>query len=508
MAKSKHVLSLAAAVATAISASASADTVQIISSDGMVKLTGELMDFDGQNYKLGTSIGVLQIAAAGTQCIGEPCAAYSPEPLTVQLVASSSVMSDIMPNILEAYSGGAYSMNGGFAVIGETEMSLEENDEAAAYQKLTNTATILLAERPISPRGLAELRAAGVDFERNPDDRSVVALDGVVAVVPETSPIRAITEANLARILSGRVRNWSEIGGPDAPIKVVTTHEDGPTVAVIDEKILAPNQEDLRSDASIVDTETEVVAAVRLDPNAIGLTRFSASKGVRNLSIKGSCGIQTPANAFTVKTEEYPLALRIFAYQNNNIGHVEQGDLFKFLSSDTAQQGVRLAGYVDQTVDSLSSNEQGLRFISSMLPSNDEVDIEKVQVMATELISADRLSLTFRFEEGSSRLDQRAEGDLARLADMARSGAFENKELIFMGFSDAIGPNDLNELLSQSRAESVRGALLSQLDREVAAGLQTEIRGLGEMSPLGCNELASGRKINRRVEIWTKDIVE
>ena len=45
-----------------------------------------------------------------------------------------------------------------------------------------------------------------------------LSLDAVVPIVASTNPVRSISPANLAAAFAGRITNWAELGGPDAPI--------------------------------------------------------------------------------------------------------------------------------------------------------------------------------------------------------------------------------------------------------------------------------------------------
>ena len=64
---------------------------------------------------------------------------------------------------------------------------------------------------------------------------------------------------------------------------------------------------------------------------------------------------------------------------------------------------------------------------------------------------ADRLSLTFRFEDGSSTLDAQSRDNLADLAQLIASGQFRNERMVLTGFSDGSGTADANLALSIER---------------------------------------------------------
>lgn len=54
--------------------------------------------------------------------------------------------------------------------------------------------------------------------------------------------------------------------------------------------------------------------------------------------------------------------------------------------------------------------------------------------MQTELVAADRFSLTCRFNRGSARLDTPAQADVLRLAEQIENGFLEGKEILVTGF--------------------------------------------------------------------------
>ena len=78
---------------------------------------------------------------------------------------------------------------------------------------------------------------------------------------------------------------------------------------------------------------------------------------------------------------------------------------------------------------------------------------------------------------------------------------FGEPDVIIEGHTDSTGSNELNELLSQQRAESVRQYLLANktlsYDRIVAVGY-------GSSKPLASNETKEGRAVNRRIDVIIK----
>jgi outer membrane protein OmpA-like peptidoglycan-associated protein len=99
------------------------------------------------------------------------------------------------------------------------------------------------------------------------------------------------------------------------------------------------------------------------------------------------------------------------------------------------------------------------------------------------------------FDTGRAQLKPGAFATLDRLAGFMRDNP--ERTLQIEGHTDSTGSATLNQALSQQRAESVRGALVS---RGVDGGRITT-KGMGPAVPVAGNDTAEGRQRNRRVEI-------
>ena len=71
-----------------------------------------------------------------------------------------------------------------------------------------------------------------------------------------------------------------------------------------------------------------------------------------------------------------------------------------------------------------------------------------------------RLTVSFRFEPGSSRPDAQSRSNIEQLARALEAGEFDSKEVIFAGFSDGVGPAAGNRQIALKRAGAVRDAVI------------------------------------------------
>ncbi|MFA5628260.1 MAG: OmpA family protein [Thiohalomonadaceae bacterium] len=103
------------------------------------------------------------------------------------------------------------------------------------------------------------------------------------------------------------------------------------------------------------------------------------------------------------------------------------------------------------------------------------------------------------FDTGKSELKSGAARNLAKLA--AFLNQYKDRSVLIEGHTDSVGSETYNLGLSQRRADSVKSWLVSQgVD---PARLVTS--GKGESSPVAGNDSASGRQLNRRVEVIIKN---
>ena len=99
------------------------------------------------------------------------------------------------------------------------------------------------------------------------------------------------------------------------------------------------------------------------------------------------------------------------------------------------------------------------------------------------------------FDTNSSTLESQAKTNITRLATILNK--YPDTNILVTGHTDSDGSDQYNQTLSESRAKSVA-------DYAKAQGVSTtrfSILGLGEGEPVASNDNATGKRMNRRVEI-------
>jgi outer membrane protein OmpA-like peptidoglycan-associated protein len=102
------------------------------------------------------------------------------------------------------------------------------------------------------------------------------------------------------------------------------------------------------------------------------------------------------------------------------------------------------------------------------------------------------------FDVNSATLDS---GGRSALEDVAAVlSEYQKTAVVIQGHTDSTGSEELNQGLSERRAESVRGYLASRgVDPDRMASV-----GMGEGYPVADNSSESGRQLNRRVDIMLR----
>jgi phosphate transport system substrate-binding protein len=84
-----------------------------------------------------------------------------------------------------------------------------------------------------------------------------LARDSIMVIVHKDNPVTALTKAQLKDLNTGKIKNWKEVGGPDLPVKIVTSHAGSATRAVF-QKQMMDGSEYVAGAAEIRTTKEEI----------------------------------------------------------------------------------------------------------------------------------------------------------------------------------------------------------------------------------------------------------
>ena len=110
-------------------------------------------------------------------------------------------------------------------------------------------------------------------------DTTAYAIDGIAVIMHKDNGVENLSKEQISDIYTGKVKNWSEVGGKDALITVVTREASSGTRSAFAEIIGIEKKDDeetqIVSEATTCDSTGAVQTNVAQNENAIGYMSFS-----------------------------------------------------------------------------------------------------------------------------------------------------------------------------------------------------------------------------------------
>ncbi len=181
----------------------------------------------------------------------------------------------------------ATEITGTVVTAGSTSVQPLSEELAAAFMDVNPGITVEV-QGGGSGQGIKAIAEKIADFgalSRNVKDEEkasvteefVIAKDGVAVVVNPASTVENLTIEQIKQIYIGEITNWSEVGGDDAPIVVVSREEGSGTrgafteITKVTEKNEAGEEVDSTTKDALVQGSTgAVMQTVATTPNTIG----------------------------------------------------------------------------------------------------------------------------------------------------------------------------------------------------------------------------------------------
>lgn len=177
---------------------------------------------------------------------------------------------------------------------------------------LINGATdIANASRPMKRSEIEKLKerynSVGVEIP--------CAKDGITIFLHESNKVNELSLQQLSDIYQGKIKNWKEVGGEDATIRLYGRENSSGTYVFFKDEVVkgdyAPSTQTLPGTAAVVN-------AVKNDKDGIGYGGAAYAAGVKHANVKKDAS--SPAmepNAENIRTGAYPIARYLFMYMAN-----------------------------------------------------------------------------------------------------------------------------------------------------------------------------------------------
>lgn len=215
---------------------------------------------------------------------------------------------------MEQHPGIQISVQGGGSGVGI----------ASLLDKTTDIAT---SSRKIKDEEIEKAKSSSI----NPYE-TVIAMDGIAVIVNPKNPVKALTKEQIKSIYTGKISDWSQLGGAHAKIVAVTRDTSSGTFEAFD--TLALNKEKVRADALTTASNQAVAQTVAQTPGAIGYVGIAyLSSKVKAVTVEG-----VACTKATVLSNKYPLSRALYLYTNGK----PKGIVQKFVDFILSKEGKKI----------------------------------------------------------------------------------------------------------------------------------------------------------------------
>lgn len=222
-----------------------------------------------------------------------------------------------------------------------TKIQVTGGGTGTGFAALQNqTADLCNASRKIKAKEIENCQKA---FNRRPTEYKV-AIDGLSVYVSADNAVKELSLEQLELIFTGKIKNWKEVGGTDAPITVYSRENSSGTYEFFKENVL--KGKDFAAKAQTMPGTAAVLQAVAKDKNGIGYGGAAYGAGAKHLAIKKD--ESSPAIDPTeenVVSQNYPIWRHLYIYLNPALDKGEVSAYLKWIRSDAGQAVVKDVGY-------------------------------------------------------------------------------------------------------------------------------------------------------------------
>ena len=197
---------------------------------------------------------------------------------------------------------------------------------------INGTTDICNASRPMKQTEIEKLKARyntlGVQIP--------CAKDGITIFLNEANKVQELTLKQLSDIYQGKIRNWKEVGGNDAEIRMYGRENSSGTYTYFHDEVV---KADYAASVQSLPGTAAVVNAVKKDVNGIGYGGAAYAVGVKHAKVKKDAN--SPAILPTTETigkGEYPITRFLYMYMRSR----PTGETKKYIDWILSQEGQRV----------------------------------------------------------------------------------------------------------------------------------------------------------------------
>ena len=232
---------------------------------------------------------------------------------------------------------GSTSMNKVFGALGEAFEAV--NGITVTYNATGSGAGIQAVQEGRCDIGLAS-RNLKTQEKENGLEGTILAYDGIAIIVNPQNPVSDLNVESIAKIYTGEIKNWKEVGGNDAEIVLIGREAGSGTrdgfESITDTEDKCKYRQELTSTGDVITT-------VASNPNAIGYASLASVKDtVKPLTVGGIA-----ASEETIKNGSYVVQRPFVLVTKKDSALSESAQkFFDYITSQAANDIISDAGVV------------------------------------------------------------------------------------------------------------------------------------------------------------------
>ena len=232
---------------------------------------------------------------------------------------------------------GSTSMNKVIGALGEAFEA--ESGITVTYNATGSGAGIQAVQEGRCDIGLASRNLKDEEKE-NGLEGTILAYDGIAIIVHPQNPVSDLNVESIAKIYTGEIKNWKEVGGNDAEI-VLIGREAGSGTRDGFESIT--HTEDKCKYRQELTSTGDVITTVASNPNAIGYASLASVKDtVKSITVGG-----VAASEETIKNGSYVVQRPFVLVTKKDTALSESAQkFFDYITSQAANDIISAAGVV------------------------------------------------------------------------------------------------------------------------------------------------------------------
>ena len=165
------------------------------------------------------------------------------------------------------------------------------------------------------------------------------AIDGVAVAVNPANKVAGLTKAQIKDIFSGKIANWKEVGGADAPISLYVREDGSGTRETFEERALDKGAS--AAGANVVNSNGAMKTSIGQDPNAIGYVGIGhLDKSIKGIGVDGMAPSQENA-----ASGQYTVTRLLYMNTRGEPQGITRG-FVDYIFTPAGQEIVSKAGYI------------------------------------------------------------------------------------------------------------------------------------------------------------------